>query len=69
MKLKVVSVSEAASGIVKEVEEQQQPVTKKGREEELIKLLSGQSGVGKEGEDEETEQMGDVRVEPVPRFL
>jgi hypothetical protein len=41
---------------------------KGGKEEELAQVLSQQSGVGKEGGDEESDQMGDVRVEPVPRY-
>jgi hypothetical protein len=56
MKLKVVPLSEVGSE------------KKGGKEEELAQVLSQQSGVGKEGEDEESDQMGDVRVEPVPRY-
>jgi hypothetical protein len=57
MKLKVVALSEVGSS-----------EKKGGKEEELAQVLSQQSGVGKEGGDEEGDQMGDVRVEPVPRY-
>ena len=65
MKLKVVPLSEVReeTGGIKD----EDLLIKKGKEAELVKILSGQSGVGQEGGDEETEEMGDVRVEPIAR--
>ncbi len=57
MKVKVVPLSEVGGE------------KKGGKEAELAQVLSQQSGVGKEGGDEESDQMGDVRVEPVPRYV
>jgi hypothetical protein len=74
MKVKVVALSEVRqeAGNGKELikkEQQVVVVTNKGKEEALVKVLSGQSGVGKEGSDGESEEMSDVRVEPVPRSV
>lgn len=48
-------------------EEEEEELLKRGKVERLVKILSAQSGVGAVGGDGDSEEMGDVRVEPVPR--
>jgi hypothetical protein len=68
MKVKVVPLSEV-SGETPLRKGKEEELLKRGKEEELVKILSDQSGVGQEGGDVESEEMGDVRVEPVPRYI